>query len=301
MNLPRTRPSSSLIFSALATVYVVWGSTYLAIRFALESWPPFLLGGVRFFLAGLILFGAARVKYRERLTAAHWKSTALVGVLLLFGGNGSVVYAQQTVPSGTAALIVSTVPIWMVLLNWLAFSGPRPTRITIMALVLGFSGVVLLLEIPILGVHIPWTGLLLVAASLSWALGSVYARRATMPSSPLLATAMEMLAGGIALIIASGLHGEWSGFNVADVTFRSGAALIYLFVFGSIVAFTAYIWLLQNASLALVSTYAYVNPVVALILGSWLAGETLKTSAWAGAALVLAAVVMITTDQRSST
>lgn len=309
-------PSRATVVLAFAAVYLVWGSTYLAIRFALETLPPFLMVGSRYLVAGGLLFGWAWLRGGLRregpasggsakpLSPVTWRAALIAGGLLLVGGNGGVVWAEYLgVPSGLAALIVSTVPLWVVVLEWL---GPRsvrtgrPGRPVAVGVLLGLAGVVLLLGpsklsaggMSLLG------GLVVVGASLSWAYGSVISRRLALPSSPLLGTAMEMLAGGALLLLLGFATGEPGRVAWEQISARSLWALVYLILFGSLVAFTSYVYLLKVVPTSKVATYAYVNPVVALFLGWGLAGEALGPRTLVAAAVILGAVVLITTFRR---
>jgi drug/metabolite transporter (DMT)-like permease len=293
-----TRPASALkVAIALAAVYIVWGSTYLAIRFAIETLPPFLMAGSRFLFAGTLLYGWARFRGAPRPSLVHWRSAVLIGAFLLLGGNGGVVWAEQRVDSGLAALLVSTEPLWIVLLFWLRPGGQRPMARVFGGLLLGFAGLLLLVKPSSTGGIDPVGATVLVLASLSWAWGSLYGQRAKLPDSPLMTTGMQMLGGGALMLLMSTALGEPARFEPSEVTLRSMLALGYLVVFGSLVAFTAYIWLLRVASPVLVSTYAYVNPVVAVFLGWALAGEPVTAGTLAGAAVILSGVALITSSQ----
>jgi len=292
----RAAPPRAQLLLAFAAVYVIWGSTYLAIRFAIETLPPFLMAGVRFLIAGSILYGWMRLRGTPRPTKAEWRSTAIIGALLLAGGNGGVVWAEQFVPSGVAALLVATVPFWMVLLEWLRPGGERPSGGVVAGLLLGFVGLMLLVgpgEWAGGGVNLLGAGALMLA-TLAWASGSIYSRGATLPAAPLLTTAMEMLAGGALLMLMGLGTGELAAIDVGAVSGRSLAALGYLIIFGSLIGFTAYVWLLGVAAPAKVSTYAYVNPVVAVLLGWALAGEPLTARVAVAVAVILGAVAVIT-------
>jgi drug/metabolite transporter (DMT)-like permease len=288
---------------AFGCIYVIWGSTYLAIRFAIETVPPFSMLGLRFVLAGALLYAWARLAGgAPRPTRAQWRATAVVGALLLVGGNGLVVWSEQRIPSGVAALLVAVVPCWMVLVDWLRPNGVRPSRQVVVGLALGLCGILFLVgpDALIGGGRVDLLGAAaLVLASLSWAAGSIYSRHAAMPGSPFLATAMEMLAGGaIGLLVSVGL-GEPARFDLATISARSLAGWLYLVVFGSIEAFTAYVWLLRESTPARVSTYAYVNPVVAVALGAALAGEALTPRMLVAAAVIVGGVALITLAAQS--
>jgi drug/metabolite transporter (DMT)-like permease len=284
--------------SAFAIIYVIWGSTFLAILFAIETMPPFLMASARFFVAGTVLYGWARlVNGAAAPTRAHWQGTAVVGVLLLLGGNGLLVWSEQRIPSGVAALLVGTVPCFMVLLDWLRPGGLRPAGAVIAGLLLGLLGLVWLVGPDALlgGGRADLIGaVVVVVGSFSWALGSVYSRHAATPPSPFLATAMQMLAGGAALLVLSVVLGEPWEFDFSAVSLRSLLGLVYLVVFGSIVAFSAYIWLLRVSTPTRVSTYAYVNPVIAVLLGWALAGEALTVRVAVAAAIIVSGVALIT-------
>jgi drug/metabolite transporter (DMT)-like permease len=296
------RPSAARILAAFAAVYVVWGSTYLAIRIAIETLPPLLMAGARFLLAGTLLYAFMRLRGEPAPERRHWKSTALIGLLLLLFGNGAVVMAERTVPSGVAALLVAMVPMWMVLLEWLRRGGTRPTGRTIIGLVIGFAGMVLLVGPGgfVGGDRVdPFGAGLVLMGSLAWAAGSIYSRGAALPKSAFLATGMEMMWGGVWLVLAATVLGEWGSVDPAVFTTRSVLAFLYLVVFGSLIGFTAYIWLLGVTTPARVSTYAYVNPVVAVLLGWALLDEPLGARVLGAAAIIVAAVAVITMGKRA--
>jgi drug/metabolite transporter (DMT)-like permease len=291
-------PSRLAVAAAFAIVYVVWGSTYLAILFAIETLPPFLMAGVRFLIAGSVLLAWTRIIAGEPAPSrAQWRSAAIVGVLLLLGGNGLVVWSEQRIASGVAALLVGTVPCFMVLVDWLRPGGIRPGWRVSGGLALGMLGLVWLVgpdsvmgggRADLLGAAA------LVLASLSWAVGSIYSRHAAVPSSPFVFTAMQMLAGGVALVVLGVALGEPARFDAAALSLRSVLGLVYLIVLGSIVAFSAYVWLLRVSTPARVSTYAYVNPVVAVFLGWLLADEALTPRMAIAAAVIVSGVALIT-------
>lgn len=284
---------------ALLALYLIWGSTYLAIRFAIETLPPFLMAGVRFVTAGGLLYAWAGTRPgTRRPSSTQWRSAFVIGGLLLVGGNGAVVWAEERVASGIVALLVATVPIWMVLLDWAQGTGGRPTGKLLLGMLLGFIGMGLLVGPDALregGTVDPVRAGVVVLGSISWAAGSIYSRRAAVPRSPLLFTAMQMLAGGLLLLVLGLALGEYGEVRLDAVSLKSALALGYLVVFGAIIGYTAYVWLLRVSTPARVSTYAYVNPVVAVFLGWALAGEPVTTRIFVAAAVIVAGVAVITT------
>jgi drug/metabolite transporter (DMT)-like permease len=296
------RPSGALVIAAFAAVYLAWGSTYAAIRIAIDTMPPLLMAGARFLLAGTLLYAIMRLRGEPAPERRHWKNTALIGMLLLMLGNGGVTMAERTVPSAIVALLVAMVPMWMVLLEWLRPGGTRPTARTIIGLVIGFGGIVLLVgpgslaggeRVDPLGAGIVTVG------AMAWAFGSIWSRSAVLPKNPLVATGMEMMWGGVWLLLAGTLRGELATLDPSGFTTASVLAYFYLVVFGSLIGFTAYIWLLGVSTPARVSTYAYVNPVVAVLLGWALLDEPLSGRVLAAAAVIVAAVAVITLGKRS--
>ena len=289
------------MFTALAVVYVVWGSTYLGIEVAIETLPPLLMGGARFLAAGAILYALAS-HFGDRSPGAptrrQWLGAAVTGVPLFLFGNGLVAVAQQTVASGVAALIVATVPLWIVLLDRFVFRG-RLSLLVLVGVGVGFAGVALLVD-PTGPGDVDRTGaLLLVLASAGWALGSLLSRTVPLPANPLLGASMQMLVGGTALVAAGAAAGELTDVRLSELSARSGVAFAYLIVFGSILAFSAYAWLLRNASTSLVATYAYVNPVVAVVLGWAVLDEEITGRALVAGAVIVAAVALIITARRA--
>ncbi len=295
-------PSSLAIWSAMTSVYIIWGSTYLAIRFAIETIPPFLMAGTRFLVAGGILYLLRRFLGDKAPLWKEWRSAALIGFFLLVGGNGGVVWAQQYVISGMTALLVGTAPLWMVLIDLFHPSGRRPNRWAVIGLFLGFIGISLLIgqgQLFDKGAQIDFVGaFVLIGASLSWAIGSLYSRQASLPSSPLLWTAMEMLTGGAGLFLLGLLTGELPEFNLSALSFQSFAGFTYLVLFGSWIGLTSYTWLLRNAPTPLVSTYAYVNPVVAVLLGHLIAGEPVTVYTVIAASIIIGSVALISISQQ---
>ena len=294
-----SRPSTAAVAVALLIVYVVWGSTYLGIAIMIETLPPLLAAGFRYATAGLLMLGALVAHARlwrgaaplERLTGAHWRSAFIVGTLLLLGGNGGVVLAELYIPSGIAAVLIAAMPIWLALFDAVS-TRRRPSRLVVGGLLAGIVGVVLLLapvdefdRINPLGI-----GLCLLA-EISWAAGSIYARRVSLSRSALLGTGLEMLAGGIMLMLAGGLLGEVGRTNVDEFSVRSLVAVAYMIVFGSILAFTAYTWLLANVPVSTVGTYTYVNPIVAVALGAVILREPITPRTLIASAIIIGAVV----------
>jgi drug/metabolite transporter (DMT)-like permease len=297
--LTETYPRSRVL-AACAAVYIVWGSTYLAIHFAIETIPPYLMGGARFLVSGALLYGWTRLRGAARPSAREWRDATISGVLMLCAGNGAVAWAEERVPSGLAALIVAVVPLWMVLLDWLRPRGTRPSLATIIGVVVGLAGLVVLIG----PTHSAGSqsvdlvaSLALVAGAFAWAAGSVYNRYAARPASSAMSTGMQMLTGGSVMVMAGTLGGELRGFSIAGVSGASWLGWLYLVTFGSLVGFTAYVYLLKAVSPAKASTYAYVNPVVAVLLGWAVAHERITPSMMIGAAIILGAVAMITLSQ----
>jgi drug/metabolite transporter (DMT)-like permease len=295
-------PSRAAIVAAFAAIYIIWGSTYLAIHFAIQTLPPFLMAAVRFLAAGSLLFAWSAATTARRPVRAEWKAAFVVGGLLLLGGNGAVVWAQQFVPSGIVALIIAVTPGWMVLLHWLWQGSARPGGRTVAGLVLGFGGMALLVGPSLAagagGLHLGGV-LVVLLGSLSWAVGSIYSRRAPIPPGPLHSTGMQMLAGGALLLVAGAAAGDFARIDPAAVSGQSIVALLYLTVFGAIIGYSAYVWLLRHVHPGRVATYAYVNPVVAVLLGWAIAGETFTLRMAIAAAVIIGGVAMITLDQQT--
>ena len=291
---PKVRPILTLL--ALLIVYFFWGGTYLGIRLAVRTIPAFLMAGTRFLVAGTAVYAYARLRGAQRPTRDHWLSAGLVGVLLLVGGNGLVSWAEQLVPSGIAALLVATVPLWMILLGLLDRRNPRPSLVVFGGVLLGFIGVGVLVlpsgsgpdRVSPLGVAA------LLAGAVFWAWGSLRSRTAKLPASPLLANGMQMIVGGALLVLAGLGSGEGSRLHFASISMESLLGLGYLISFGSIVAYNAYIWLLKHADPTWVSTYAFVNPIVAVFLGWLIAHERFAPRALLATAIIVLAVVIIT-------
>lgn len=285
----------------MVAVYIVWGSTYLAIKFAVQTMPPFLMASTRFLIAGSILYLFRRLWKDPRPQRTEWRSAAIVGFFLLVVANGCVVWAEQRVPSGIAALLVAAAPLWMVLIDWVRPPGRPPAKLALLGVLLGFAGIVVLIGpsefIGIEGSIDRLGALALLISSFSWAFGSLYSRQAKLPASPLLWTGMEMLMGGFGLLLVGTIAGEWQQLQLAEISTRSIIGLVYLIVFGSWVGFAAYTWLLRVASTTLVSTYAYVNPLVAIWVGNFLANEPITPRVLIAAAVIIGSVVLITIHQ----
>ncbi|MEJ2707255.1 MAG: EamA family transporter [Anaerolineales bacterium] len=292
------------VWLALVMVYITWGSTYLAIRFAVATMPPFLMVAARFLVAGAILYIWRRLAGDAPPRRIEWRSAVIVGLLLLTGGNGSVVWAEQRVVSGIAALMVGAAPLWMVLIDALSpiaslrsrFGG-KPSPLSLAGVVIGFAGIALLVgpsQMAGAETHIDPVGIAALGlAGFLWATGSLYSREACLPESPLLGTGMEMLVGGLGSLLVGTLLGEWGRLDLSTISSQSLWGLGYLIVFGSLVGFAAYTWLLRSAPTPLVSTYAYVNPLIAIFIGNLLAQEPLNAHILISALIIISAVALI--------
>lgn len=297
MNAPTSSlPPRTLVILAFTAIYLVWGSTYLAIRVVVETLPPFLSAGVRFLVAGGLLFAFLRTRGFAKPSSPEWRHAIITGVLLLVGGNGLVVWAEQSISSGFAALIVALAPAWFALLDWLRPRGVRPRFKTVLGIAVGFFGVLMLVN----GQGGPqgnshWlAALAVVVAGICWAGGSLYSKHQSQSSSPWMIAAAQMICGGAALLLVGGMLGEPFRTNWAQVSTRSLWALAYLIVFGSWIGFSAYIWLLKVSTPSRVSTYAYINPIIAVFLGWALLGESINARMLAGALVILVGVIIIT-------
>ena len=296
--MPIKAAHPSLVLISFAAVYILWGSTYYAIRVGIESFPPFLLAGLRHLSVGAVFYPTFRRVTGEKPKAVQWLTTFITGCLLLAIGNGTVSWAEQMVPSGIAALLVATVSLWMVLVDWLRPGGQRPAPRVIAGFLLGFAGMALLVGPKHLGNSDrinPLGACALFGASLAWASGSIYSRHHPLPRSPLLGVAMQTLSGGSVLCLLAVATGETRHFHFADVTIRSWLALLYLIVFGSALGFSAYVYILKHSTAARVATYAFVNPVVALFLGWFLAAEPLSLRTLLASGVILTAVLLVIT------
>ena len=295
----RVEPTLTRIVLAFAAVYFIWGSTYLAIRFAIETMPPLAMAAVRFLTAGSLLLAWALSRGAHMPSGAHWRSAAISGTLLLAGGNGAIVIAEQWVPSGLVALLVASVPLWMVILDRFFGSRTRPTRRTVIGLTVGFAGIALLAGSPGVGAgggKELFGALLVMGGSLCWAAGSLHSRYIKDPPRPRMLVAMQMLSGGVVLAVMAALTGDWARVDIASVSIRSWLAFGYLIFGGALIGYAAYIWLLTVVPPARAGTYAYVNPVVAIFLGWSFAGEPLAFRSLGAAAIILGSVVVITTE-----
>lgn len=287
------------IWISMLSIYIIWGSTYLAIRFAVESIPPLLMAATRFIIPGIILYALQRLKGEERPTFKEWKSTGVIGLLLLLGGNGGVTWAEQFLPSGLAALIIGSVPLWIIVINLVIHRDQVQPKSVILGAVIGFLGIAFLIGPAQFTnsssrINLPAIIALLLAAFF-WSLGSIYSRTAIMHRSPLMATSMEFLIGGAGLLISGFLIGEGSQVHLQAITMKSVLSLGYLIVFGSFIGFVAYTWLLRNAPISLVSTYAYVNPLIAIFIGNRIANEPLNLRILISALVIISSVFLINT------
>lgn len=284
------------VIAALGAVYFFWGTTYLAMKFAIEAFPPFIMLGLRFMTAGAIMFSWGWIRERPHITGNQWRNASIVGGLMLLGGTGGVAWSELHVPSNIAAVVVAAVPLWIALIRWLFLRHDRPGKLATYGLLLGFAGIIMLVRSTSgpTAAEGHLAGLLvLLGASFFWASGSLYSRVADLPDSPVMAISMQMLTGGFFCLLTGIAAGGGSQLHLEDISLRSAAALGYLVVFGSIVGFSSYIWLLKKTDPALASSYAYVNPVVAIMTGWLLAGESLNAGSLFATGVILAAVVLI--------
>lgn len=287
---------SGPVLAALLSVYVFWGGTYLAGRFALESTPPLVVGSIRFLVAGILMYGVEWLRGLSPAGRREWRDAAVSGVLLLAFGNGALVWAQQYIPSGLAAVILGITPMWLVLIHWAWERGSRPNALILTGLALGFTGIVLLAR----GAAIEQGGsylfgaCLVMGCSFFWALGSVYSKMSRQPRKPLQWVAMQMLCGGTVLFLAALFSGQWGRFDATALTAKSLGGILYLIFCGSFLGYASYIWLLNHAPASLAATYAYVNPLVAVLVGWLFAGETMGTRETVAGAVIIASVVLIT-------
>jgi drug/metabolite transporter (DMT)-like permease len=292
------------IITAFAALYLIWGSTYLGILFAIGSIPPFLMAGLRFLLAGLIMYGLARWQGAPRPTLQTWRSSLIIGACLLLCGNGGVTISEKWVPTGLASLLVATVPIDIALLGWITRTAPRPTPIVWLGLIGGFIGVAVLVGPAFTSSsaspqnHLARGMSILLVGSLMWSIGSLYSRTAKSSPSLFLAAGQQMICGGALLILAAFGLNEHRAFDPRHVTWLSIAAFVYLVLIGALIGYTAYFYLLRHCDPAKVATYAYVNPVVAVILGAIFVGETLSVRTAIAASLIIGSVALVITAQQ---
>lgn len=301
--MPTRRPSRLLVVLAFAAVYILWGSTYLGIRLAIETLPGFLMAAVRFSLAGAILLTFSLLKGQRFVSSlSEWRKAFLVGALLLLCGNGGVTWAEKYVATGLVALLVSTEPLWVVILNWI-LTRKRPNSKVLLGVLIGLAGVTLLVSDGLSQVNgRSWLSLVgggvVILAALGWAAGSVYTNRHPIDAPTSMASGMQMLAGGSLLLILALISGDAGRLNLSNASWTSIGAFFYLLVFGSLIGFTAYSWLLNNVTPSMATTYAYVNPVVAVFLGWLIAGEPLTRRILFAAAIIISSVILITTFGR---
>jgi len=296
-------PSRSALILAFASIYLVWGSTYLAIRVAIETMPPFLMAGVRFLIAGSVLLAVLRLRGAPVPTARQWRINAVIGTFLLLGGNGLVAWAEQFVPSGITALLIGVQPLFFVLTEWAWPGGSRPTAVMAAALLLGFAGVAWLAapweNSAGSGLNLPGV-LAILAACVFWAFGSIYSRHAKHGADPLLAASLQMLGGGAMLMLAALAHGDFAHVQIGAFSTRSWIALAYLIAVGSLIGFSTFVWLIKHSTPARTSTYAYVNPVVAVILGWLILGEPITSRTIVASIVIIAAVAIITVQKNKT-
>src|SRR5215475_668756 len=296
-------PKKTLVIIAFAALYVIWGSTYLGIKFSIQTIPPFLMAGARFVLAGLIMYAIASSQGMGKSNWRNWRTSLIIGACLLLGGNGGVAISERYIDSGLAALIVAIVPIYIVLLGWLTGMAPRPTRFIWMGLAGGFLGVGVLfgpgLHFHSIGGRNPAIGIsILLVTSFIWSAGSLYSRIAKHAASPFLTAAQQMICGGILLLLAGVVTGELPRFHPKSISMLSVGSFVYLVIIGAVIGYTAYIWLLRHCDPAKVATYAYVNPIVAVLLGTFFAAETVSARMLIAAALIIGSVALIITAQQ---
>jgi drug/metabolite transporter (DMT)-like permease len=297
-------PKKFAILSAFAALYLIWGSTYLGILFAIQTIPPLLMAGTRFFIAGIIMYAIARWKGAPKESLAHWRTALIIGACLLLGGNGGVTLSEKYVPSGLASVMVATVPIYIALLAWASGTAPKPSPMVWLGLAGGFAGVAILVgpELPFSnnnGGHAGVGMLILLCSSFVWSAGSIYSRKAKHVSPPFLLAGQQMICGGLLLMLVGVSKGELRGFEPVRISPLSLGAFAYLIIIGALVGYTSYIWLLRVCDPAKVATYAYVNPIVAVLLGALFAGETLTARTMIAAVLIIGSVALVITVQQT--
>jgi drug/metabolite transporter (DMT)-like permease len=295
---PPLPPSTGKTLLAFAIIYFVWGSTFLAIRIGVLQVPPLLFAAMRFFVAGLLLYGWTILRHERSPVGRQWLSVWLLGFLIFVGDYGCLFWAEQRVPSGVAAVLLATIPAFMALSEILLLRTQRLTLRLAFALVVGLCGVAVLASrtLKLGGAPVDRAGALaIIAGAICWSVASVLTRKLPLPPSKSVSSGTQMFAGGVMLTLVSAARGELRGFHPSSVSLQAWLALVYLIVFGSIIGFTAYLWLIHHQSPTKVGTYAYVNPVVAVLLGYFAGGEPLGARTVIGALCVLASVLLITT------
>jgi len=293
-------PARSAVILALTTIYLVWGSTYLGIKVAVETMPPFAMAAFRFLVAGIVLLVFLMLRGGKWPTLRQCVDNTIIGTLLLLGGNGLVAWAEQIIPSGITALLIGIGPLFVVLTEWAWPGGQRPTLGIMAALLLGLAGVVWLAapwETPIEG-GLPVIGVVMILFScVCWAIGSIYSRHAKSNPDPFQAAALQMLGGSLALFITAFAVGDFSRLDITTISTHSWWAFVYLIIVGSLVGFSIFVWLMKNVQPALASTFAYVNPIVAVFLGWWLLDETVTARTFGAAAVIITSVIIITVQK----
>ncbi len=305
MTVPEKAPTRTALIAGFAAIYLIWGSTYLGIRIAVETMPPFLMAGVRFLVAGAIVAAFIAFTKGFRATRKQWRDNAITGGFLCLGGNGLVSWSEQKIPSGIATLIISAGPVFIVLMDWAVHAwfkdgrrGTRPAVLTFVGLALGIVGLAILVGPDVLATGVgsldPWRVLGLLAATLLWGVGMLFMRYASSPAEPFTASGIQMICGSGWLLLASVASGELAHFDPAVITSRSIIAWSYLVVFGSLIGFSTFTWLMKHSTPARVSTYAYVNPVVAVFLGWFVLHEPVSPRIFVAAGVIIAGVAIIT-------
>lgn len=295
-------PATAKIIIAFAAIYLIWGTTYLAMRIAVETIPPFTVGASRFLVSGALTLLFLRMRGVPNPNLKQWKNSAIIGCLLMVGGNGLVMWAVQKIPSGIAALVVATMPLWMTLLDWIFYRGPRPTTRVMVGLGMGFVGIAFLLQPDQLFAgqfefHLP-SMIALFLAPIFWSIGSLQSRQIDLPNNVFMVTALESLGGGFVLMLLCIGMNEPARYDFNEITLRSIGATCYLAIFGSLLALTAYSWLLKNVSVARVSTYTFINPVIAVVLGWLILGENVSWQTTVAVLLIVLAVILIVTKKQ---
>ena len=285
------------VIAAFGIIYFVWGTTYLAIRLAIDTIPPFLMAGIRFTLAGILLYGWSYWRFDKKPGLSDWGKASIPGILMFVGGNGILTWSETFIPSGLAALIIATVSIWMVVLDWLFFSRKRPDKLTLSGIAIGLAGVALLTgvgdEVLINGGSIIMGILVLTFASMSWAAGSLVARNLKSKISLQFIISIQMLSGGLALLMIGSLQGEWTQVSLQIISLQSFLALSYLVLLGTLLAYSAYLWLMRVSTPAKVSTYAFFNPLIAVFLGWILLNEPITLKTIIAASFILASLLLV--------